>query len=292
MIVPLPNGLFSDPKGLDYIDCVHVFEPAGRCVKGACVPADAAPTCIDWEGMADPTVQGTIDTTDFDADADSKTDQCKEYCLEVCALGVCETVCEESEEVLTEWYCDGAQEMGENKKVSCYHLDPPHVCQDGACVPYEGEDCSECSRPDDPSADPYVSGTLMEVKLQCEEVERPDTCASSTKVKQWVCSGYNGMIPEWKTHDCSADGALCKDGACVMADESLKECIETGDVGVDPDTSGQYQVTNAVGVTSNGGDHCGATGTLFEYYCDDDEVKMVLVDCEDSGKTCVAGACQ
>jgi len=289
-IVQLQNGLFSEPVAYDTIDCVHVFEPAGKCQEGACVPAAFAPTCFDLEGEANPMVAGGVETTDFDGDAGGETDACAAGCVQLC-FGVCFNICGASEEVLQEWTCDGALEMPKKKNVSCYKMDPPHICDAGACVPFGGSDQTACERSSDPDLDPYVAGQLDETKLQGEEATHPDACVGTHKVRQFACGGADGKTPQPQDYDCTQDGALCVGGICVVADESLESCDEQDDVGIDPATKGSFVATNVVGVQSSGGDKCQA-GLLIEYFCDGDTLDNDFIDCGDYGQSCVDGACQ
>ena len=290
-IVPLANGLFSDAHGLDYVDCQYLFEPAGKCVQGECVPALMEPTCVDLEGEKDFMVEGSIQTTDFEGNEGGQTDACKTGCIEVCIFGLCDEVCGESPDVLVEWYCDGANEIGQSQNVSCYKQSPPMVCQSGACVLFEGDDQSGCSRPLDPGYDPFVKGYTFETKLQGEEITLPDACVGN-KVRQWFCAGADGITPTFEDFNCPAVGALCDDGACVTADPSEKACVEVGDTGIEANVLGGYTSTNAIGVQSSGQDYCTGNGLLVEYHCAGVDLKQTFINCADDGQTCQDGVCQ
>ncbi|MAG60602.1 hypothetical protein CL619_02330 [archaeon] len=109
------------------------------------------------------------------------------------------------------------------------------------------------------------------IYLPKPRVELSDTCLDGTILKEYVCPGKRMTSVDY---DCSVDGNICSDGACV-----------SGSICTDSDGGFDVNMSSAVsnGTVSNlweYNEYCMNDETLVEFYCDGTDLLFEEVDCD------------
>jgi len=213
---------------------------SAKCENGKCIPTAA---CVDSDNGKDVLTFGQVDSLDkvFKDECNASSNQVKEF------------------------FC-------QNNTVSFALISCPSgsTCADGYCRTTQ-QACSDT----DNGKESSVKGTVKVVKGNETLSEGTDSCAGTTSVTEYSCTGANITS---EVMSCPADSS-CTDGACVS-----KQCTDS-DGGKSPLTFG-----TTTKLPESKSDSCQDSSTVKEYYCLNNNIAFSLEPCP-SGYGCDAGKC-
>lgn len=259
-------------------------EPLGcpvdtSCVNGECVAEDEETEafCEDSDD-GDLMVKGT--TTSGLRNAETLEPVAVSTEEDTCAFGA-----------VREYSC-----IGTTLHVSDQSCPAGYGCDDGRCV-VSDEDTELFCEDSDEGEVPNTAGTVRAgsrdpVTLEDVSVtEVDDECLSSDAVREYTC---DGTAIESTDEICSAN-RICSDGRCMMPSTLVELFCEETDSGRDIThvgtiTWGTTDPAGALIESNEKTDECLADASLMEYYCDGDDAKLVISDC-DLDQICHEGAC-
>ncbi|VVB57479.1 Uncharacterised protein [uncultured archaeon] len=160
--------------------------PGGMiCEDGAILPRPGStPACTDSDGGIMPNVKGTLRSSSGFSSAD---------------------MCTGAQTVL-EWYCTSGGH--DSQAINCSRSS--EICQDGACVPFEGSGATLRCTETDGGDKPYAAGTTEVFVNNQGAGPKSDRCDDPATLQEYFCNpDGTGDI---KTYSC-ANG--CLNGACI-----------------------------------------------------------------------------
>ena len=199
---------------------------------------------------------------------------------------------------LIEHYCrmDGSSSIVDTEPFDC--MREGRACRDGACVLPIPESCTDSDGGSDLGTKGHVTGVLVRDDGVRTPVRTSDTCINTTHVLEYSCTGKDGG-PEVgaKEHDCTLEGRVCREGACVV--RTLEPCIDSDggrDHRVRGIVTGVAARSSGEPVPVNASDTCLDGTRLAEHYCSvRDSVPYAMVeehDCAGDEMVCRDGACE
>ncbi len=223
------------------------------CIKGACVTQDELPHCADSDGK-DAETQGIVrmgDSEEMDS-CQSITMLREFYCEDEFSVAYEDVDCSESGKYCMDgvcystsgkcWDSDGGSNPDKRGQVifmrpseistaedNCFNVNVLNECECGdyaaafhrvSCESYNNGVCANGACVSTTCTD-YEKGHAADLPgtLSFEGVEYDDTCSGDV-VLDYYCEKGELVTAE---HDCSAEGKVCRDGACVIAGDGSQE---------------------------------------------------------------------
>lgn len=273
-------------EDLSLVKCEDIVLPKAEvpvAVETSETPTEPQPETQEAqpeEDNKDPFVAGITLYTNSFGDEDGYNDYC------------------ENEELLKESYCDGNTPQEELINCADYGM----KCNDGKCV-MPDESLKSCVVNDEGGEwqnveyinefgyfDYYFNDCIEEKDI--ENIPNVGYNSQETDILlNYNCDGNNLA---YEVINCKDEGKVCYQGNCLLKDESLKTCTNDPAESApdDPFVEGFTIYTNEFGFEEQQGDDCydgndfQAGNTLYETYCEGNEVKEKIIDCAEYGMKC------
>ncbi len=251
------------------------------CQNGACVKVDKENQCIDNDPENDPFIAGNVDFVKFNGVIDPHLDDC--------------TSADKTQ--LRQYYCINDKSPPQQLISDCTQYKNefgPALCSNGKCT-YPDPSLKKCIETYDNGLDYYKFGGIQSTNEYAEFYEGGDYCINDKQLIEFFCSENDlQMAPPY---DCSLEGnKVCKNGACVVKDDSLKSCTFNGQQYEYTDEFGQNHYESQTACSFNNNEpyekaSSQSTDYLINYFCDGKELGNSIIDCTKINKKCFNGEC-
>jgi len=228
-----------------------------ECIDGACKSNNIV-SCTDTDGGNDYFTRGEVDLLGQSGETAKLEDYCK-FSLD------------SSVQTLVEYSCNGNNPSSEEYQCN-------YKCDDGACMAAALTSCIDT----DGGKDYYTSG-ITYIKSSDGSIlqQNADECGVAGLLYEYYCEGNDIKLTPYTCQD-----STCIDGACVAAASAT--CTDT-DNGKDYYTKGTTTMTYPDGSIKQNTDECGMFGLLYEYVCEEGNIKLTTYKCPNG---CKEGACK